>query len=44
LGSAPVAAIEAGLVEDPVEWARLRLGFEADAKRAQVLRSESGGF
>jgi len=30
-----------GLVEDPVEWARTRLGFEADDKQAQVLRSES---
>jgi hypothetical protein len=38
---ARASGLDGGLVEDPVEWARSRLGFEADEKQAQVLRSES---
>jgi hypothetical protein len=34
------SAADGGLVEDAVEWARNRLGFEADEKQALVLRSE----
>lgn len=41
-GGAPTgraASCEGGRAEDPVEWAKEKLGFEADEKQAAVLRS-----